>query len=133
MYALLHSTTTVRQEAKIKQLNHVEQRMPRALVLKDQRGWDIIPFSEILRCEAQGNYSKIVKVCGSIYISCMTLKSLNIKLNQEGFIRVHQSHLIAIDHIRRVDQSGYVVMSNQTEIPVSRRRRGDLLKQLALG
>jgi len=100
-------------------------------VLKDRSGWDIIPFDEIIKCEADSNYSKVYKTDGSVFVTCMTLKQLEKKLSTRKFIRTHQSFIVAISQIRRIQQTDILLSNNQT-IPVARRKRNEILELLDL-
>ncbi len=58
------------------------------------------------------------------------LKDYDTLLSGSGFLRVHRSHLINLKHIKRFNRQdgGYVVMSNETHIPVSTSGRERLLE-----
>ena len=50
-------------------------------------------------------------------------------LSEYGFIRPHQSHLVNIEYIKKLDKSegGYIVLKDKTQIPISGRRRQQLI------
>jgi two-component system LytT family response regulator len=54
-------------------------------------------------------------------------------LEDFDFVRVHQSHIINLKHIRRYvrGDGGQVIMMNGTEIEVSRRKKDDLLAKIS--
>jgi len=54
-------------------------------------------------------------------------------LNDYDFIRVHNSHLINLHHIKNYTrgEGGVVMMSDGTEVDVSRRKKDEFLKRLA--
>jgi len=58
------------------------------------------------------------------------LKEYDELLSNHGFFRVHRSHLVNLQHIKRFEkqEGGYVVMSNGEKIPVSSRARERLLE-----
>ena len=109
-------------------VNHFSDR----LVLRDQSGIDIVPFEDIIRCEADGNYTIIIKTSGDKLIVSSTLKTVESRLIHGKFARPHQSHLIAIDQIRRIDYAKGIMLSDDTLIPISRRRKIKFMKDLNL-
>jgi two-component system LytT family response regulator len=58
-----------------------------------------------------------------------SLKEYQEMLSDQGFFRVHKSYLINLAHILRFEKAegGYVVMSNGDKVPVSSRKREELL------
>jgi two-component system LytT family response regulator len=61
-----------------------------------------------------------------------TLKEFDDMLNGFGFIRVHQSHLVNIDFIDKFDkrEGGYLILRNKASVPVSSRKKEELIKLL---
>ncbi len=49
------------------------------------------------------------------------LKEYAEMLEDYGFIRVHKSHLININHLKRIEKNNgyFVVMKDKAEVPVS--------------
>ena len=49
------------------------------------------------------------------------------------FMRIHNSNLINLHHVRKYmkGEGGYVIMSDNTEVEVSRRRKADLMEAIA--
>lgn len=103
-----------------------------ALVLKDQQGFDIIPYVDIIRCEANGNYTVVHLTNGHQITTCQTLKSIQSQLPNTLFIRIHQSHLVALASIRRIGCMRYVCLEDGSQIAYSRRSKQLLLKRLGI-
>ena len=51
-----------------------------------------------------------------------------------GFFRVHQSHLINLQHITRIDRNegNTIIMTDQVQVPVSLRKKDQLLQVLKI-
>ncbi|PCJ64324.1 MAG: hypothetical protein COA58_13295 [Bacteroidetes bacterium] len=81
-------------------------------------------YEEIIRCEAESNYTKIFCLNNTIIIS-KTLKSVCEKLPKNIFLRTHKSHLVNSNHIKRIKNgtSSFIVTSDGCEIPISRKNR----------
>lgn len=88
---------------------------------------------EIIRLEAQGNYTLVYFQDGTKLMVAKTLKEYDKKLNKETFIRVHQSHLVNINQILSFIKSegGYLKMKNGDIVSVSVRKRAFLMDFLA--
>ena len=111
----------------IKQMNHrlnAKEKIP----LPTQHGVSFIKVDDIIRCEADGNYTKVICVDDK-YLVCKTLKDLETMLTEMDFHRVHHSHLISLKHINRYHRGkgGFVIMSNGDHVDVSRSRKSAFL------
>jgi two-component system LytT family response regulator len=97
-------------------------------------GYIFQPVKDIVRCQADGNYTFIYTKEGTRFLQAQTLKDIERYLPEEEFIRVHQSHLINISCINRYKRNGghTLVMSDKSEIPISRKRRTQLLRKMNL-
>lgn len=101
------------------------------LAVPVQEGYELIPIDNIIRCEADDNYTHIyVKGQGKV-IASRSLKEVEVHLESfASFVRVHHSHIINLNEVTRYirGEGGYVVMSDGTTVNVSRRRKDALLK-----
>ncbi|AYL95622.1 LytR/AlgR family response regulator transcription factor [Mucilaginibacter celer] len=95
-------------------------------------GLIFLNISEIVRCEADVNYTHIYTISGHKHTVAKTLKYFDELLADNNFFRVHQSHLINLDHIRKYQRtkSGTVIMADNTSIDVSTRRRELFLEKI---
>lgn len=61
-----------------------------------------------------------------------TLKEVEEHLSDEFFFRVHQSHLVNFMHVKKFVKgaTGHVLLDDGTTLPVSRRKRSDLLARI---
>ncbi|HCT79703.1 MAG TPA: DNA-binding response regulator [Micromonosporaceae bacterium] len=81
--------------------------------------------------EAQGDYARLHTADGS-HLVRVPLATLAERWSDSGFVRIHRSYLVQlrlIDELRMVN-SGYVVVVDGTELPVSRRHTRDLKDRL---
>lgn len=100
------------------------------LVLKTSDSIHLVNISEILRCEADNNYSTFFLVDGVKIVISKGLKEYEELLSAYGFFRVHQSHLVNLNFITRFDkkEGGNLVLSDKTLVPVSQRKKQKLLE-----
>lgn len=92
----------------------------------------ICEIHKIIRCEADVNYTNFtIKGTPHIFVT-KTLKYFDQLLPASLFCRVHQSHLINLDEVKEYVKSdgGYIVMSNGDRIPVSSRRKSEVIDRI---
>lgn len=95
-------------------------------------GLEFIQVSDIVRCQADVNYTHVyLKNRTKITVS-KTLKSFENLLSECNFFRVHNSHLINLDHIQKFTKGkgGYITMIDNAHIEVSSRRKDEFLKAI---
>lgn len=97
----------------------------RRLVLKTQESVHVVELDQIIRCEADRNYTSFFLVGGKKILVSKTLKEYETLLSAHNFLRVQQSHLINIDYVDRYDKKngGAVVMKDGSEVPLSPAKR----------
>lgn len=102
-------------------------------VIKTNESIYLIDLDDIIRCEADGNYTHFfLKNLQKITVS-KTLKEYEKLLNQNNFFfRLHNSHIINLNYMDRFDKrdGGIVVMKDKSLIPVAIRKRTELLMLL---
>lgn len=98
-------------------------------------GFEIVSIDNILYCLADSNYTHIELKQSRKIMVCRTLKEIEKLLEGHGFLRVHHSHLINLNEIVRYirGEGGYVIMSDNTPITVSRSHKDLLLQFFANG
>lgn len=112
------------------------QQTSQKMALPTTQGLEYVDISKIVRCESDSNYTRIYQNDTAPTLICRTLKEVEELLEGANFARIHHSHLINLDHLRRYVRSdgGYVVMSDGSEITVSRSRKdvlNNMMKVLA--
>jgi two-component system, LytTR family, response regulator len=98
---------------------------PKKIVLSTAAKMYVIGVDEIIRCESDNYYTRFFFTDGSKLLISKTLKENEALLSDHNFIRPHKSHLINISFIKGFNRNhgGHIIMKDETEIPVSRRKR----------
>ncbi|MDT0551806.1 LytR/AlgR family response regulator transcription factor [Urechidicola vernalis] len=93
----------------------------------------VVEIKDIIRCESDNNNTMFYFSSGQKIFVTKTLKYFTDLLLECGFIRTHQSHLINKSYIREYIKSdgGYLILSNGVNIPVSVRKRAEILEKLS--
>lgn len=86
--------------------------------------------SEVLYCCGDGSYTNIYLEGGRKITVSKHLKEIEVAINDKNFVRVHNSHLININHAIAYVNSNHncVKMRNGEELSVSRNRKKDLME-----
>jgi two-component system, LytTR family, response regulator len=114
-------------------LNNIENPgdSSNTLIINSERGYTLIKISEIVRVEADGNYSYIYTDEGKRFVSSKNLKLFEKYLENYNFVRIHNSHVInlaKIDNLNTKDNLE-VIMLNGEILPISVRKKQDLIKK----
>ena len=83
---------------------------------------------DILYAESDGNYSTVYLADGQKIVLTKKLKEVNELLPSDSFFRIHNSYIINLSKIKEfLKTDGYVVLSSNHKIPVSRQKKSDFL------
>jgi len=93
-----------------------------------------IDIDNIVRFEADSNYTMIYLKVGKKITSSKTLKDYEMMLSGQPFFRVHKTHFICLSEITKYikGDGGYVVMTDGATIEVSRQKKAELLALMAI-
>src|SRR5690606_7684137 len=115
-----------RYEILSQHLNQTPGMQPK-IALPSMEGWDFIPIADIVRCEAQGNYTLFFIQGGKQILVSQTLKGYEKLLESQGFFRVHHTHLVNLSRVTRYNKSGSATMDDGSAVAVSTRRKDAFL------
>ncbi len=112
--------------------NNIQPNNRRKLVLKTQECVYVVDLNEIIRCEADKNYTFFYLNSGKKILVSRTLKDYETMLNGYGFFRIQQSHLINLEYLDRYDkqQGGAIIMKDGTSVPLSPAKKDQFFKLL---
>lgn len=102
------------------------------IVLSTSDKIHIVDISRIIRCESDNYYTNFILNDGKRILISKTLKENEELLSSHNFIRPHKSHLINLDYVKSFnrDEGGYILMKDGSKVPVSRRKREQILEIL---
>ncbi|MBX7093089.1 MAG: LytTR family DNA-binding domain-containing protein [Flavobacteriales bacterium] len=92
----------------------------------------IVNITDIVRCEADVNYTTFYFTDKSKLLVTRTLKEFEDLLKDHSFLRVHQSHLVNTNLVKEFvkGDGGYLVMNDASNVPVSTRKRNAVVEAL---
>lgn len=101
------------------------------LVLPNVNGFDLIKVSQIVRCEAMDNYTKIYMDSGKKHLVSKTLKHFENLLSDCDFLRVHKSHLVNLKKVTKYikGKTAQLIMDDNSEVDLSATRKQEFLEK----
>jgi two-component system LytT family response regulator len=105
---------------------------PKKLMVPDQQGFEVLQTQNVIRIEAEGNYSSIKLVSKKEILASKAIKFFEELLKDDSFYRIHNSHIVNTNHVVKYvrGRGGYVIMSDGAELEVSRRRREGFFRKM---
>lgn len=104
------------------------------LSVPSMEGILLLPLPDIIRIQALGSYCNIYLSQNKKVMASKPLADFEPFLIANGFLRVHKSHLINLQHVRRYvkGDGGTAVMSDGSEVSVSRGGKTSLMERLEI-
>lgn len=118
----------------LNQLIQEPKKIPSKISLHTSEKILVIDINEIIRCKSDNNYTTFHLAKGDKILVSKTLKYYSNLLKNNNFIRVHQSHLVNKIYIKEFIRSdgGYLVLKNNTTVPVSSRKKSEVIDLLKI-
>jgi two-component system LytT family response regulator len=111
-------------------------RQPAILVhrvaLPTMQGLELVPVNTIVSCSSHNNYTEFLLKDRKKILVSRTLKEIEEILEDHAFLRVHHSYIVNLNEIVRYikGEGGYLVMSDDSKVDVSRSRKELLMQKL---
>ena len=118
---------------QVETLNYnINNSTRKKLVLKTHESVHVVDLDNIIRCEADRNYTSFFLHDGKKILVSKTLKEYETLLSGNQFFRVQQSHLVNLNYVNRFDKKngGSVVMKDGSEVPLSPAKKDMFFKVL---
>ena len=102
------------------------------IALPTMQGLEFVPVGSIISCSSNNNYTEFFLADKKKLLVSRTLKEVEDMLGDHSFLRVHNSHVVNLNAITRYvkGEGGYLVMSDNSTVDVSRSRKELLMQKL---
>ncbi len=110
----------------------IQQQQPAdKIAVPYQNGVVFLPLNEILYCEADNNYTRVIATQKRQFLLTRTLREVQQVLEERHFMRVHRQYLINLDQIKMFvkGEGQYLIMNNEVNIPVARQQKEKLVQR----
>lgn len=112
---------------------HYEKQSPnKKIVLRTSESVFLVNLSDIRYCKSDNSYTVFhIRDKKSIMVS-RSIKEFAELLEEFSFCRPHQSYLVNINFIEKLDKTdgGFIVLDDKTEIPISTRKKQAIMQIL---
>ncbi|MEI9945554.1 MAG: LytTR family DNA-binding domain-containing protein [Chitinophagaceae bacterium] len=100
------------------------------IALTTSDGLLFVNTADIIFCESDSNYTKVVLKDGKKILVSKPLKEIDDTLSGNDFYRIHNSFLINLNQVNKYVRSdgGYVVMNDGTPVSISRTRKQEFVE-----
>lgn len=126
--AMTHTIPNIQQITNLI-TQHNDPTSIKKIVLPASDGLSIVEISDIVYLEADSSYTTFHLIDKKKVIVAKTMKEYDDMLSSHGFVRIHNSFLININHLKDYHrgEGGTVKMSDNTHLDVSRRKKEELI------
>ncbi|MEO1260889.1 MAG: LytTR family DNA-binding domain-containing protein [Bacteroidota bacterium] len=102
-----------------------------SIAITTKNGFRLIDASDIMYCQAEGHRTRLYLIENKMMEVNKKLKEVGELLGEETFARIHHSTIINLAHLKEYinGPSNLVRMSDGSELAVSTRRKGELIKK----
>lgn len=100
------------------------------IALKSVEYIEIVDIRDILYCKGDRGYTTFCLTNSREILVSKSLKEYELMLASYGFLRCHQSYLISVNYIKKYYREGILQMQNNSHIPVSQRKKEEVLSFL---
>jgi two-component system LytT family response regulator len=135
--ALARAKEELKERTYLKKLkaliNNTSGNTEKQIVLHTSDSVHVVKIRDIIRCEADNNYTTFFLENQQKILLSKPLKKYEKLLQNFDFYRVHQSHLINLHKVIQLNKGnkGCVVLENNESIPVSERKMKGLIVTLS--
>jgi two-component system, LytTR family, response regulator len=120
-------------EALMSSMKNSPKKDRQQIALSTQDGLLFVNVADILRCQADGSYTYFHLKNGLKVFTSGNLKEYEALLTPFNFFRIHHSFLINMAEIKKYvrGEGGYVIMSDDFTVDVSKRKKEAFLAQVS--
>ena len=97
--------------------------------------WKVLKSSNLVKSftvKAENNLTEFHLTDGRKLLICKTLKYFDEMLTSYHFVRIHRSHLVNMEYVKRYHKGkgGYVTLANEVQLEVAPKKKQELLERL---
>lgn len=100
------------------------------IVVPSQNGLEFLKIENIIHFEGDNGYTKIHVLDKKTILSSHSIGYFSKLLKGQSFYLIHKSHLINLHHLEQYLNEGYVILTNNHKLPISRNRRVDFIQSI---
>ncbi len=131
---LIDAVQKLKTKLKLKSNKDASAFSIKKIIIPERDGYSFIDIEQIVRCEANGNYTSFYLNNDKTVVSSKTLKETEKQLSGDPFIRIHKSHIINKNYVKKYikGDGGIIIMNDGSEVEVSRRNKDIVLESFGI-
>lgn len=100
---------------------------PSMITIQHSDGFRIVDQKDLMYLEGEGGHTSIVFTDGTKYVDMKPIGVYESVLDESRFFRIHKTHIVNLRCVKEFvnDKGHFVVMANNSRLPVSRMRLAD--------
>lgn len=100
--------------------------------LPTKSGYELITVADIIYCKGIGNQTYLTLINKKEIVITMSLRQFENLLTRYRFIRIHQSYLLNLNHVKKYikGKDGVAIVSDDTNLTVSRNFKNKFIERL---
>ncbi len=102
----------------------------RKIAIFTKKGYNFIEPQQIVHCQSDGNYTILYLAGNKKRLVCRQMGLIAKDLPSDLFMRVHHSHIINLLFLERYESKGLLWLNDGEIVPVSRRRRKEVMGRM---
>ncbi|MCK5853455.1 response regulator transcription factor [bacterium] len=120
----------INEKIRILKLNLHEK--PRKILLPSNEGMTAYDIKDIIKLRADSNYTTLFFTESRTALVSKPLINFDKSLTDLDFVRVHSKYIINLNYIKKYvkGKSPYLILSDESEIPISESRKAAFLDKL---
>ncbi|MFT4757185.1 MAG: two-component system LytT family response regulator [Vicingaceae bacterium] len=102
------------------------------LPIPTEQGLELVSFEQIIKCTAERAYCNFYLINDKKILVSKPMKEFEVALINNGFFKVHKSAIVNLQFAEKYvrGKGGYLVLSDESTVVVSTRKKDELLKLL---
>jgi two-component system LytT family response regulator len=113
-------------------LDYLKARPAAKIAVPTREGLNYYSIADLIYIEADGSYAVMHFADEKPITITRKIKDFETALADKGFLRVHKSFLVNMNHITQLhrEDSGYLIMSNQARISISPKNKEQIIGKI---
>jgi len=102
----------------------------RKVVIPLMDGFEVVRLQDVIYLIADDNFVHFKMINGRSIMVCRSLKFYEKQLSDAGFLRIHRSHMINLDYVKRYHKgkTGSVTMIDDKELDIAQSKKTTFLE-----
>ena len=101
------------------------------IIIPSQKGLDFIKINDIIRCEGESGYTRIILNNDKTILSSYSVGKFVKMLENKNFLLAHRSHLVNLKFVSGYLNEGYITMENGDNLPISKNKRQEFVEKMS--